>query len=272
MHLLVPSESGRRALEETLADWRDSRARANGRARLWCEVQGVASVVRVLAGISSQEMTTGAPLLRAVITLAATILLVAIVLMWQLRAPDVSLLLVPGVVVFALPFTASLCFGSRRGDAPSLLGYLLFLMIFQAAMVNWIAPRTTGLAIERLIERDVRPGWRQSHQSSEVLPPAESGAKAALLRWTRTLPLVLVIPAFTIMGAAVRRRLQQRAFWIRQVACTALVLMVLVAATLLSIYLWRSLLGCLVVTLAAVVAFVIAGRTRLAPQVTVNPD
>ena len=55
--LLLPDETSRRALDETLADWRDDRRRATSLpARVWSEARGCLSVFRVILGEARREL------------------------------------------------------------------------------------------------------------------------------------------------------------------------------------------------------------------------
>ena len=231
--LLIPDECGRRALEETLADWREERAKAESVfARLAVDARTMPGITRVLA------MTAGADLGRrdAWRCLAWTMVAGVVIAALQLGIfvpplfPRLSLrmvaLLPSGVMIYGALAAA---FGpglGRERPFPGLAACVL-LLAMMAVLAGYITPfandyfRTqTGMAngVARSTLESSRGTAEQS--AAELLQRAISDKAAAARQtlWRRGL-IVLSAPVLLLLGAAIRTRMSAvRRWWVVRLA------------------------------------------------------
>jgi hypothetical protein len=142
---------GRRAIDETLADWKHEDDRSGTLARrLWRSVCGCASLFRVLAGLTVQETVTmpiGWLMGRLTLfVLAPSILLVlpavrAVALSGPHALFILTPLLLPQVVVVMLPlgFFFSVAWPPRGRPIP-VLGVMLCSFVLALITTNWAVP------------------------------------------------------------------------------------------------------------------------------------
>ena len=280
MNLLIRGEAGQRALEETVADWRESRAKTHGTARVWCELQGVVSVARVLVGVGLREMTDAGSVRSAAITVGIAVLATAVFLLATMLALDAAMLLLesPGVILawlagfatFAFPLAATFGLGWSRIARPPVLGSLGLVVIVQIMFLSLVIPATNSFLWERLDEL-IKVAELGTGSVIEM-PRLPTGVD--ILLSAHGLALIAAVPVLTLFGAAVRRSLRHRAHWVRQ-AVTGLLLTTLITAVY-SAWVWLDSLvirywprrGLIpealwsIVVLAAVLTFVIARRSR----------
>ena len=288
MNLLIPGEAGQRALEETMADWRESRVKAHGAVRVWREVQGVVSVVRVVVGVGLREMTYVASIRSAAITVGIALIPTAI---FALIAFD-ALVSVPSrafvlptlavLTTLVLPVVATFGFGWKRVERPPVLGSLSLVVIVQLVFLTLVIPATHVL---------MEPYWREFIRTVELqtktvieIRPLPTGGEFLLS--ARGLAVIAAIPVLTLFGAAVRRSLGNRAYWVRQ-AVTGLALTALITGVY-SAWLWLDSLvlrywprqGLIpealwsIVVLAAIVTLVLARMVhpKRNDRISVNPE
>jgi hypothetical protein len=145
---------GRRAVDETLADWKleDERPGSPGR-RAWHSVLGCASLFRVLAGLTVQDTITmpmGWLLGRLALFLLVPSVLTALPVLIQLfhspslRTPSglvAALLLLPAGIAAMLPlgFFFAVARPPRDRSVP-ILGAMLWSFLLALVITNWAVP------------------------------------------------------------------------------------------------------------------------------------
>jgi hypothetical protein len=221
--LLISDECGHRALEETLADWREERARAESAfARGGADMRALAGVMRVCA------MTAGAGLVRAdvwrcfawtMFAGASAAAAMAFVNTAHLTfAASEMLLLVPGGMVVLSGFAAAFGLGlpgNRR------------MPVTTAGLAGYIVPKANEIFRQQVFERliDAETRWaRPTHlvtgipeqNAAEILRKIQmtsdraGAARRALLQrlaWTLS-PVALLL-----LGAAIRARFSEARPW-----------------------------------------------------------
>lgn len=246
--LLIPDECGHRALEETLADWREERAGAVSAAgRAGADMRALAGIARVFA------MTAGAGLGRADVwrcfawTMMAGAIAsatMAFVNTAHLTFPaSQMLLLVPGGMVVLSALAAAFGLGLPRSRRVPGLALCTLMLVTTAGLTGYIVPKTNEIFRQEVYESftDAENRWtRPTHlvtgipelNADELLRMAmsrEPGAarRALLQRLAYTLSPV----ALLLLGAALRARFSEALAWrLVQVASGVLAVGIFVAA------------------------------------------
>lgn len=228
--LLIPDEYGHRALEETIADWRDERSKAQSAAgRAGTDLRALAGLARVFA------MTAGAGLARADVwrcfawtMIAGAIVSAAMAFVNTARltfAASQLLLLVPGGMVVFSAFAAAFGLGLPRSRRVPGLTLCALMLVTTAGLAGYIVPTTNEIFRQQVFEQltDAETRWaRPTHlmtgipeqNAAELLRKTmadEAGAaRRALwqrLAWTLS-PVVLLL-----LGAALRARFSEARAW-----------------------------------------------------------
>jgi hypothetical protein len=149
--LLVPGECGRRAIEETLADWRKERGRADSIVRVCAiDARGLLALNRVLAGMVLKDMATGQlwrMLFLTIVVSAAASLVMIVPYLAGLPASSATpnsllaaLMLVPNGLASVMPLMLSLGLGLRRDRPAPVMGIVVVTMAFLVVMFGWGVP------------------------------------------------------------------------------------------------------------------------------------
>lgn len=240
LDLFVPDARDRRAIDETLSDWREERARASGVSRLLADARGMVSCLRVIGACSvgaMADLVFWRCLCWSAVSAAAMALLLNIeLLVGSPSSVDGSLALwlalSPAATSVLLAFTAAAGFGQRRSDSLPLIaaiaGFLAVLVILQGwivpeanhrfrAIVAWHAmeqphPALSAAAIPRDVIRvpaeTTLPMLLEALWSADDY--ASSDAATTLSRKGAVISLCLSVVG---LGMVVRRRLPQRWPW-----------------------------------------------------------
>lgn len=228
--LLIPDDCGHRAVEETLADWREERARAVSAAgRAGADLHGLAGLARVFA------MTAGAGLARADVwrcfawtMIAGAIASAAMAFVNTVGmtfAASEMLLLVPGGMVVLSAFAAAFGFGLPRSRRVPGLTLCALMFVTTAGLAGYIVPKANEIfrqqVFEQLIGAETR--WaRPTHLLTGVaeanvaellrqamLDNAGAARRALLQRMAWTLSPVTLL----LLGAALRARFSGARAW-----------------------------------------------------------
>ena len=235
--LLIPDECGHRALDETLADWRDERARAESAfGRGGADMRGLAGVMRVCA------MTAGAGLVRADVwrclawtMIAGAIAAAAMAFVNTARltfAASHMILMVPGGMVVLSGFAAAFGLGLPRSPRVPGLTLCALMLVTMAGLTGYIVPRANEIFRQQIFEQftDAEDHWaRPTHlvtgaaeaNAAELLRKAMSDEAGAARRalWQR-LAWTLSPVALFLLGAALRARCSEAHAWrLVQVTC-----------------------------------------------------
>jgi hypothetical protein len=228
--LLIPDECGRRALDETVADWREERAKAASvLARVAADSRAMAGIARVLA------MTTGAGLLRADVwrCFAWTMIAgaVASAAMAFLNTAGLTfaashlLLLVPGGVVVLSAFAAPFGLGLPRSRRVPGLALCALMFVATAVLAGYIVPRTNEIFRQRVFAQltDAETRWaRPTHlvtgvaekNVEELLREAMSNGPGAARRALLQRSAWSLSPvALFLLGAAIRAGFSEARAW-----------------------------------------------------------
>lgn len=237
--LLVPDETGRRALEETLADWREERARARSMpAGLFVDARAFVSFLRVFAATAWRDawrpdvwrlfawMLAGAALL-AVPQAASYIFRVGTDVA-PADAVALTIILLPGGLATLVPLMASLGLGTRRHRPVPILAAACVCVVFLTVMTGWVVPAANQVSRERI--------WVVTATRSGVPPArglAELSAPELLQKVVRGRPherwnalqavsgraaMVVSGPTLLLLGMAIRNRFGRRRWRVAQVA------------------------------------------------------
>jgi hypothetical protein len=211
--VLMPETGAQRAIQETLADWREDAAGSTGARRVAAHARGVVSVARVAAGLLLDQFTSfrlwrsfG---LTLAVTLASAVVCSALVT-WTLygsgKPPSSAvspalfgLMLISSWTLSLFAIVASLGLGTQ--DRSPVAGMFVLCFLFSAAMVGVIVPAVSDGYVSQLA-RDL-PAASMAPRFS--WSPA---AQYASLWWVSTLFL---------MGETIRRRMPHRTWRARQV-------------------------------------------------------
>ena len=246
--LLIPDECGHRAFEETLADWREERNRAESAAgRAGADMRALAGVARVFA------MTAGGGLVRADVwrCLAWTIIAgaIAAVAMAFVNTAHLTfaasqmLLMVPGGMVVLSAFAAAFGLGLPRSRRVPGLTLCALMLATTAALAGYVVPKANEIFRQQVFDSltDVETRWaRPTHLVTGVaesnvaellrhamLDDAGAARRALVQRLAYTLSPV----ALLLLGAALRARFSDARAWrLVQVASGVLAVGIFVAA------------------------------------------
>ena len=267
--LLLPDETSRRALEETLADWREERRRATTRrARVWSDAQGCVSVLRVILGEAGRELV--AP--EAWRLFAWTVLIAVIVaalnpFAWAyasqaafgVRIQDtlaVGWLLIPGGLVPAFLLISSLGAGQPRRQSVPLLASMMLSAVFMILVLGWVLPAARQqfrIEVAALAHDATQtpgqvgvpaPGAGELPLRELLAEATANGrnAQSAQRVISTRLAFLLAVPTGLLLGIAVRKRMDGRVPWrIAQCAGAA----ALIFASITANYAWPFLRGLL---------------------------
>ena len=259
--LLFPDGASRRAIDETLADWREERAQAasvHGRVRV--EVQGCLSILRVVLGQTAREMTAATSWRVFGWTVVFTVIAASLnPFSWAYAAsvtagvPIGETLRLRGLLILnslALAFMLVSAAGvgqKSRQPGPALAGVTLSFL-FMLLVAGWLVPATNHLLRIELSTLNLeaparaylsaRAGAGNDLPLHELLPKAIVERNTAFgAQWivSERLVLMLAAPAGVLLGMAVRRRLDGRTSWrIAQSAGAAALILAAIAGS----YLW----------------------------------
>ena len=206
---LFPGETSQRAIEETLADWRQSRIDASGAgARVLIEIRGVVSLLRVIAMVTAAQLGQG-----EVWGPFAWALAVAVVLGlgpmfsgFLLRLPAsteevawLTILLAPAAIAALYPLVMAIGLGVKPDRPVPLAGQIALATLLVVVLTGWIVP-----AANQAFRIDVFEILSRTRAAGSV--EFRSGpVQTSLL----TLSLALTAPTFLLLGFAIRRRWAQ---------------------------------------------------------------
>lgn len=269
LSLLLPDETSRRALEETLADWREERARAESvLPYVLVHVRGCFAVVRVVAGITTRGFLlteTWRVVVGSIAVAAAGSLIfipgIWIGMKWDPAAASVmwaSWFLVPQVMLPLLAPAAAIGFGMRTQRGGTLPATVL-LTALTMGLVGWGVPasnqayRTVVAQQARATRFDLAIRLNRGEivlNRGEFVPvegPAELtigelirhqrpsrswNVDAILGQLSMRGALVLAVPTFFLLGITVRGTLLRRWSWrIAQAASGAIGIALFFTAT-----------------------------------------
>lgn len=232
--LFLSGETGRRAVEETLADWRESRSHETSMVRrLATDVQGVVSVFHVFATLTRVQIVGGVAVWRplAPTVIVASVLGFALWVPALMRLPplvlagslvSITLLALPSGFVICLPVAGALGLGLRRDQAAPILGQMLVATALLVILTGWVVPATNqefrlrarSLFSPQTSSRPLLPGLAEL-SLPELLSSRPENVNLALSELSRRLAIVIAGPVFLFLGAAVRRRVLDRRSWRR---------------------------------------------------------
>jgi hypothetical protein len=246
--LLIPDECGHRALDETLADWREERARSESAVgRVGADMRALAGLARVFT------MTAGAGLVRAEVwrcfawtMIAGTAAAAAMAFVNTARltfAASQMLLMVPGGIVVLSAFAAAFGLGLSRSRRVPGLTLCALMFVTTAGLAGYIVPKANEIFRQQVFEQfaGAETHWvRPSHlltgipeQSAawllrKAMSDEPGAARRALLQrlaWTLS-PVALLL-----LGAALRTRFSEARAWrLVQVTGGALALAIFIGA------------------------------------------
>ena len=224
--ILMPREVDRRAVDETMSDWREERARSTsaiGRAAV--DARAVLSVARVFALVGMSElrhadlwrcfvMTIGVSTAIAAVPFVIALALQSQYLVWVTSAA------VPGLVMMVLGYTAAFAPGVRRDRAFSAVSFGVLLAAAMAVLSGYLVPvaidtfRDQAILVNGPNALPLSAGATEIMTTTELISrvPSDGAALVALLRRTiiALTPMVMVL-----LGAAWRVRLLQTMSWRR---------------------------------------------------------
>lgn len=229
LDLLVPDAVDRRAIEETLADWREERRQSRGLARIMTDARSLIACVRVLAGIVT------APYRRVEIwrfllcSLAAAIGIGMFVNIDMLVRPltiagstTLWLSIVPASAALGLALTASAGLGLRRGQRVPLPAAAIGMLALLVPLHGWVVPEGNQRFREAVFVELGSQGSLPVRGTAELtLPmllnalssPDQSERTRAGRLLTRKATLLCLSVAVIALGEAIRRRLPRRWRW-----------------------------------------------------------
>ena len=228
MDLLIPDDCGRRAFQETVADWREERARAeSGLRRMAVDARATLAVTRVLAITASASLgrtdvwrgLTWTMVAGAVLTCLQLGFNVVSQEHWYLLSIDGLMLVPSGMAVFGA-FAAAFGFGLKGNRAFPGLGLCAMLLAMTAIVVGYVAPVSNQYFRERIAAQlGTDPALVQASRglaeqtAADLLERAASGDGTARQALVQRLALVAAAPAMLLLGAALRARLHRRRGW-----------------------------------------------------------
>jgi len=233
--LLIPDQTGQRAIEETLADWRDGQETAgNIGQRILADAQGVASLIRVLVMVTTAQLGhrhVWGPFAWAVVVAASVGAAFAFPVLLRARIPAslgdiamLAILIMPAAVCVLFPIAAAIGLGLNRHRPTPLAGQVALAAVLSVMLTGWIVPAANHAYMRRVFEiLDPSGGPRRlvRGQADFSLPalvvdlasdrPAAASGAAKQLRVRAA--LTLGAPTFLILGFAIRRRWMRRGSW-----------------------------------------------------------
>jgi hypothetical protein len=253
--LLVPDEPGRRAIEETLDDWREERARAGSpSARVMVNLRGLFSMLRVLCTVPLRDII-GIEVWRlfALTLLAATIPALIPLTIYVGNLPGaltiselvwLSVLLLPNAIATFAPLALALGLGLKRDRAAPVLATILVSVVFLIVMSGWIVPTANQrfrLSVLQTSAGQSRPApapGLTELNAAQLATLAFEGSTSDRRNAQRVinvrLALIVAAPSMFLLGLAVRDRFGARRWRLAQaagpVAVVALVYVADVAA------------------------------------------
>ena len=257
--LLIPDECGHRALEETLADWREERARAESAfGRAGADLGGLAGIARVLA------MTAGAGLGRADVwrffawTMIASAIASAILVSlnaWPPPSPLSSvLLLIPSGMVLFGGFVTAFGLGLSKGMRVPGLTLCALMIATSTGLAGYVVPKANEIFRQQLFAqfsnaeaqraRPARlPTGTAEQSAAELLRKAMSDDRSAARRaLLQRLAVTLSPVALLLLGAAFRVRFSRVRSWpLTQAAGGVLALAVFIGAAVACVAIQQSL-------------------------------
>jgi hypothetical protein len=228
LDLLVPDERDRRAIDETLADWREEREQETGPGRLMADARGLLACARVLAASAIMPFRQGDLWRYFFWTLASSVALGGFMTMsWALETSiparlSLWLALLPGALTFTVGLTAAFGFGLRPGQKLPVLAAIAGGFACVVALAGWLAPESNQYFRETAA-MTLNPGapapprGLAEHRLPSVLAGLWSeDPRAQLLasrELTRKAAYVLLWLALIALGESIRRRLADRLPW-----------------------------------------------------------
>jgi hypothetical protein len=228
---------GRRALAETLADWREERRLArNPWRRALADARGGASVLRATATLALWQCKR-----RDVWSAVGIATLLAVAMGGLLSAPlyltivggsvvdrlELVALTLPDFVIGQLPAALAIGPGLRRGRAIPMLGQFLMADAWLLLLGLWVAPAATeAVWLKMAALYSIDPAWLLSHQPPHWTLPE---------RLWGLLPVLVAAPTFLVLGRLFRERLSGRwRPWLAQIVVGAVTLALLFAPRVLA--------------------------------------
>jgi hypothetical protein len=232
--LLIPDQTGRRAIEEAVADWRQAQASAGTVGqRVVADAQGAVSLIRVFALVTTTQLGardvwgpfTWAVVVSAAVGGASTIpnLLSARVSASLSDVAILAILIMPVSVAVFFPIVVASGLGAHRHRATPLAGQVVLAAVLGVMLTGWVVPAANHAFMHRVLlvlnpagEARVVSGPTAS-SLQELLAdlrsdrPAAASAAAQQLRHRAA--LALAGPTLLVLGVAVRRRWAPRNSW-----------------------------------------------------------
>jgi hypothetical protein len=146
LDLLVPDARDRRAIDETLADWREERVHQTGGGRLMADARGLLACARVFAASAIVPFAQRDLWRYFFWTLALSIGLGGfITLPWALATSfpvtlSLWLALLPNAMMLTIGLSAAFGFGLRPGQRLPVLAAIAGGLAFVVALTGWMAP------------------------------------------------------------------------------------------------------------------------------------
>ena len=227
--LLLPEPRDRRAIDETVADWRMERSRATGAARLGADVRGAAAFARTLAGCTFTAFSQPDiwRYLGATVTVSMAIgvaLAIEPVLQWGRASAtmplSIWLSLLPGAVTVGLLLSAAAGFGLRPGRELPVATAAFATAAIASLATGWVVP-AANQQFRELTAIQSRAGyWPPPGPAEMSFPELVSrvvSGEAERLPARRELggrvAFVGMWVALVGFGEAVRRRLANHCYW-----------------------------------------------------------
>lgn len=232
LNLLVPAELDRRAIDETLADWRLERSQASGAARVRAEVRGLAACTRTLAGCAVTPFAHPDIWRYLVWTLTLSIVLsvvftAGVTYRWHWPAEGAPpqrawYLLVPNTLVLTMGIAAVFGCGLRNGRKLPVLAVVPLTIVGMLLLAGWVVPEWNQFYRET-VAAEFAPAFAPparglAEQSLTALLTELRSEVPAKREWVRRAltmkaAVVLLTVCIIVLGEAIRRRLFGRVRW-----------------------------------------------------------
>jgi hypothetical protein len=227
--LLVPDRRDRRAIDETIADWRMERSQATGAAMLGADVRGAVAFARTLAACTFTAFTRPDiwRYLGATVTVSMAIgvaLAIEPVLQWGRASAtmplSIWLSLLPGALTVGLLLSAAAGFGLRPGRELPVATAAFATAAIASLATGWVVP-AANQQFRELTAIQSRAGyWPPPGPAELPIPELVSrvvSGEAERLPVRRELggrvAFVGMWVALVGFGEAVRRRLADHCYW-----------------------------------------------------------
>lgn len=227
--LLIPNDCGRRALDETIADWRKERSSAaSGFDRIVVDVRTAAGILRVFLLVAREGLVRGEVWRFLVCTIFAAAALAAVqVIPSAATASGATVLeilsLFPVAMVVSGVVTGAFGFGLKKDRPFPGLPLILAAVLLMVLSVGFLVPELNQYYREavfaRLADSDAAAALPRGTSETSVVELVrlattnEGGSLPARRALEHHLAVIIAAPTMLLLGAALRGRISTRRKW-----------------------------------------------------------